>query len=419
MNWRYILYRMKRILLLVTVFLLLVVPVFADFSDFYYNLNKLFSGFADPNTGLTAFPTLLIPMGGKYEGMGTAYTAVALDSGFLEANPSASSSLDVTELSFYHHSWIADSNLEGVVYTARYDDLGIGVGGKFLYVPFTEYNEWGDRANRGYISETVATFNVSYNFFSDFNFYGLGLGANLKTAYRNIPNAFYPDQSALTAMVDLGILTRFNFLKFQISRSKNFSVGAVVKNIGLPALGEPLPTLATVGFAWAPIRPLTWAFDFNLPFSFSPQETPAEAWSMATGFNVMVTNFLSLQTGFRWKADNPKISLGSSVDLEKVSFVLNYNLDLSGRVDPLDKFSLQAKLNLGDRGRGDEQRQLDGLYFEGLELYSEGDLSGAIRKWEEVLEIDPTYSPARANIETAKKALELQTEMEEQLTIGD
>ena len=140
---------------------------------------------------------------------------------------------------------------------------------------------------------------------------------------------------------------------------------------------------------------------------------------MATGFNVMVTNFLSLQTGFRWKADNPKISLGSSVDLEKVSFVLNYNLDLSGRVDPLDKFSLQAKLNLGDRGRGDEQRQLDGLYFEGLELYSEGDLSGAIRKWEEVLEIDPTYSPARANIETAKKALELQTEMEEQLTIGD
>jgi hypothetical protein len=410
---------MKRIALIVTVLLLLTGPLFADFSDFYYNLSEALSGVADPNTGLTAFPTLLIPMGGKYEGMGTAYTAVALDSGFIEANPSASSSLESTELSFYHHSWIADSNLEGVVYTARYDDLGFGVGGKFLYVPFTEYNEWGDRENRGYISETIATFNVSYNFLSDFNFYGLGLGANLKTAYRNIPKSFYPDQSALTAMVDLGILTRFNFLKFHISRNKNFSLGAVVKNLGLPALGEPLPTLATVGFAWAPIRPLTWAFDFNLPFSFDPQDAPPETWSMATGFNIVVTNFLSLQTGFRWKADNPKISLGSSVDLEKLSFVLNYNLDLSGRIDPLDKFSLQAKLNLGDRGRGDVQRELDALYLEGLEAYAAGDLKKAIDFWEQVLEIDPTHTPALANIETAKKALEQQIEMEEQLRIGD
>ncbi|UCF99086.1 MAG: UPF0164 family protein [Spirochaetaceae bacterium] len=410
---------MKRILLLITVFLLAVLPLSADFSDFYYNLNQWLSGFADPNTGLTVFPTLLIPMGGKYEGMGTAYTAVALDSGFLEANPSASSSLETTELSFYHHSWIADSNLEGVVYTVRYDDLGIGVGGKFLYVPFTEYNEWGDRENRGYISETVATLNVSYNFFSDFSFYGLGLGANLKTAYRNIPNAFYPDQSALTAMVDIGILTRFNLMKFYISRSKNFSVGAVLKNVGLPALGEPLPTLATMGFAYSPIRPLTWAFDFNLPFSFIPQEAPAEKWYMATGFNIMITNFLSLQSGLQLKGENPKLSIGSSVDLEKFSFVLNYNLDLSGRIDPLDKFSVQAKLNLGDKGRGDEQRTIDALYFEGLELYADGDLSGAISRWEQVLELDPSYTPARDNIETAKKALALQTEMEDQLRIGD
>ena len=410
---------MKRILLLVTVFLLVVAPLFADFSDFYYNLGELFSGFADPNTGLTVFPTLLIPMGGKYEGMGTAYTAVAEDSGFLEANPSASSSLDITELSFFHHSWIADSNLEGVVYTARYDDLGFGVGGKFLYVPFTEYNEWGDRENSGYISETVTTFNISYNFLSDFNFYGLGLGANLKTAYRNIPNAFYPDQSALTAMLDLGILTRFNFMKFHISRSKNFSVGAAVKNIGFPALGEPLPTLASAGIAWSPIRPLTWAVDFNLPFSFFPEQAPAETWSLATGFNVMVTNFLSIQTGFRWKADNPKISLGSSVDLQKISFVLNYNLDLSGRVDPLDKFSLQAKLNLGDRGRREKRQSIDELYFEGLELYAKGDLEGAISKWEQVLQEDPSYVPALSNIETARKALELQAEMEEQLKIGN
>ena len=140
---------------------------------------------------------------------------------------------------------------------------------------------------------------------------------------------------------------------------------------------------------------------------------------MSTGFNIMVTNFLSLQTGFQWKGENPKISMGSSVDLGKVSFVLNYNLDLSGRINPLDKFSLQAKLDLGDRGRLAAQNRIDELYLGGLEAYAKGDLEEAIDYWEQVLEIDPSYTPARANIETAQKALELQAEMEDQLTIGD
>ena len=398
--------------------LLFALPIWADFAEFYYNLNQAFSRFADPNTGLTAFPTLLIPMGGKLEGMGTAYTAVAADSGYLEANPSASSSLETGELSFFHHNWIADSNLEGVVYTIRYNNLGIGLGGKFLYVPFTAYNEWGERESRGYISETVATLNVSYNFFSGYSFYGLGLGANLKAAYRHVPAAIYPDQSALTGMIDLGLLTRFNFLKFYISRAKNFSVGIAVKNVGLPALDDPLPTVATAGIAYSPIRPLTWAFDFNLPFSFTPEQAPAERWYLASGLSVTVTHFLSIHGGFQWKGENPKISVGSAIDLKKVSFILNYNLDLSGRVDPLDKFSVEAKLNLGDRGRLALQNRIDELYLNGLEAYARGDLKEAIEYWEQVLEIDPTFVPARENIETARKAIELQQEMQDQLDIG-
>jgi hypothetical protein len=410
---------MKRIGCLLTALLLCLAPsapAGADGADAYYGLNEWLSGFADPNTGLTSFPTLLIPMGGRLEGMGTAYTAVASDSGYLEANPSASSSLAVGELSFFHHGWIADSNLEGVVYTVRYNDLGFGVGGKFLYVPFTEYNEWGERENRGYISETVATINLSYNFFSSYRFYGLAVGANLKTAYRNIPAAFYPDQSALTAMLDLGILTRFNFLKFFVSRSRNFSVGAVVKNVGIPALGEPLPTVTALGIAYSPVRPVTWAFDFNQPMSFT---TPWERWYFATGLSVAVTNFLAMQTGVQWKGDNPRVSVGSTIDLERVSFILNYNLDLSGRLNPLDKFSVEAKLNLGDRGRLAARDRVDALYLDGLEAYAKGNLEEAIRNWEEALEIDPGFAPARDNIETAKRALQLQQRFDEQLRVGE
>jgi tetratricopeptide (TPR) repeat protein len=411
--------RMKRFACLFILSVCLYTPARADFADFYYNLSEAFSSYEDPNTGLTVFPTLLIPMGGKYEGMGTAYAAVASDSGFLEANPSGSATLEYSELSFLHHSWIADSNMEGVVYTMRYNDLGIGFGGKFLYVPFTGYNEWGDRESRGYISETITTLNVSYNFFPSYRFYGLSLGSNLKVAYRNIPSSIYPGQSAITAMVDLGLLTRFNLAKFYPSRSKNFSVGAVLKNVGLPALDEPLPSLATFGVAYAPIRPLLLAFDFNYPISFYPDRYPAERWHLAGGFNVNVTDFLSVQGGFHFKADNPRISLGSSVDMENISFIVNYNLDLSGRLNPLDKFSIEAKLNLGDRGRLAQRNEIDDLYLSGLEAYARGDIPEAIRFWQQVLELDPTFTPARDNIETALATLELQQRMDDELEIGD
>jgi tetratricopeptide (TPR) repeat protein len=409
---------MRKLWLVTTLLLLLCRPLTAGTGEAFSSLSELLSRFADPNTGLTVFPTLLIPMGGRYEGMGTAYTAVAADSGYLESNPSGSALLETGELSFLHHSWIADSNIEGVIYTVRFDDLGFGVGGKFLYVPFTEYNDWGEREARGYFSESVAILNLSYNFFSSYNFYGLALGANLKAAYRNVPVAIYPDQSVLTGLIDVGLLTRFNFLKGYISRTKNFSVGLAMKNLGLPALSEPLPTTAAFGIAYSPIRPLTWALDFNLPISFIPDEAPAERWYLATGFNLSVTSFLELQTGFQLKGDNPRISVGSTLDLKRVSFVLNYNLDLSGRLNPLDKFSIEAKLRLGDRGRLAARDQVDALYINGLEAYAQGRLAEAIAFWQQALEIDPGFAPARENIATAERALALQQEMEQQLEAG-
>ncbi len=392
-------------------------PLLAGSGEVYSSLSDWLSRFADPNAGLTAFPTLQIPMGGRFEGMGTAYTAVAGDSGYLESNPSGSSMLEHGELSFLHHSWIADSNIEGVIYTVRYKDLGFGVGGKFLYVPFTEYNDWGERAARGYYSESVAIVNLSYNFFSSYNFYGLALGANLKAAYRSVPQSIYPDQSVLTGLLDLGLLTRFNLLKPYVSRTKNFSVGLALKNLGLPALDEPMPTTATLGIAYSPIRPLTWALDFNLPISFYP-EAPAERWFVATGLNLSVASFLQLQTGFQLKGDNPRVSVGSTLDLRKVSFVLNYNLDLSGRLNPLDKFSIEAKLNLGDKGRRAQRDHLDQLYLNGLEAYAQGKLAEAIAFWQQALQLDPGFAPARENIATAERALKLQQEMEQQLEAG-
>jgi hypothetical protein len=393
-------------------------------ENLYASLTDALKVFADPNTGLTSFPTLLIPLGGLSEAMGTANAAMARDAGYIESNPAGSSLLAASELAFYHHNWISDSSMEGVVYTIRFNDLGIGFGGKFLYVPFTAYNDWGVSGAADYLSETIGTVNVSYNFFSSYYFYGLAVGGNLKVAYRDIPAVFALNQSALAVMGDLGLQTSFNFLKFYSSQSKNFSLGAVVKNIGVSTLpDETLPQAATAGLAWSPLRPWTIAADFNYPFTFSWQhlpgtteQVPAEVWNIAVGTTVTMTDFLSIQGGILWKADNPRISIGTSLNMGAFDLEVNYNLDLSGSLSPVDKFSVQAKFNMGDSGRSAKKGEAEKLYLQGVEEYANGNYEKAVALWQQVLVIDPKYIPAADNIRIAKQTMALQDQLQNRNT---
>jgi tetratricopeptide (TPR) repeat protein len=384
---------------------------------FCAGVQEAFQVFEDPNTGLTIFPTLLIPLGGQYEGMGTAFTAMATDSGFIESNPAGSSMLERNELSFHHHSWIDDSSLEGVIYTSRINNFGFGVCGKFLFIPFDRIGSWGQLESRGIISETIGIVNVSYNFFKNYYYSGLALGLNIKGAYRDVPEVLYTDkgvdtQSIAAGMIDAGLLTRFNFLKFYASRSRNFSVGLAVKNIGIKTGEDPLPTLFSSGIAYSFIKPVTITLDFNLPFSFDQVNYPAERWYFATGTNIVITDFISMQAGFRLK-ENPHISLGSTLEMKQFSIVANYNLDLSGSFNPLDKFSIEAKIKLGHEDEMERRKKVDSLFARGLEAYANGDYLLALEYWEEALELDPQFTLAREYIETTRKYLELQDEMEE------
>ena len=225
-------------------------------SDLYNFVSSYFN--PDPNAGLTAFQSLLIPMGGLAEGMGMAYTAAARDSSYFEANPAASAVINQTELGVFHNNWIADTRIEGAVYTIRTGNLGLGVMGKWLYLPFTGTDDFGDRIGSGYYSEATVGFNVSYNFFHSYSFDGIALGATGKVAFRSVPAELVAaaGNSAIAAMTDLGALVRFNFLKPFASRTKNSAVGLAIKNLGPPVQGEALPTVASLGFSWSPLRPL-------------------------------------------------------------------------------------------------------------------------------------------------------------------
>lgn len=381
------------------------------FSDWYGEASGRLETENVENTGVTVFPTLLIPMGGEYEGMGTAYTAVGRDASFLEANPAASSYLKYTELSLYHNNLIADTNMESIAYTTRFDDLGIGVGAKHLHVPFTRYDDFGTQMGTARYTETIVTGNVSYNFFNSFYFNGIAAGANVKAAYRNIPERIVADQSAAAVMMDVGLLSRFHFLKLYSSQDPNFSIGTVLRNAGPPVLDEPLPAMWSSGVAWSPLRPLTIAADYNVPLIlFSDLDPPAPGY--AVGAALSVTEFFTMRSGFLMYGGNPRLTLGGSVELQAMTITVNYTLDMTTQLTAFDRISVHAGFSFSDRGRGERRDLVRTLYLDALQAFAVGDLETTISLTQRALTIDPAFQPAAETLAMATRMSELQERME-------
>jgi len=324
--------------------------------------------------------------------------------------------LGVTELAFFHNNWIADANVEGAVFTTRYNDMGFGIGLQWLYVPFSEYDVHGEQVSKGYYSEAVPTLNFSHNFLKSFHFSGISAGANLKLAFRLNPDFTTADigysednpitmisgsgwnQSVLMVMTDLGVLTRFNFLKLDNGREQNASAALVIRNLGPPAFDDPLPTEFTAGISYKPLRPLIVSFDLSFPinlYNASLSEKPY--WAL--GFAAEVTSFLSMRTGVQGRAGGARLTLGSSLNFEKVSLDVNYTLDLITQMQALNRVSLGLRFNLGDYGRAALNAKVTEMFLLGLAAYSRSDFATARKIWEEVLELDPGFTPAREGLD--------------------
>jgi tetratricopeptide (TPR) repeat protein len=407
-----------------------------DFSaDSYGSITDYFKDIygIDDNAGLTAFPVLNVPAGGRAEGMAGSFSAVSDDISFLEWNPAGSSILAKTELALFHNNWIADTKIEGAAFASRLKDFGFAAGAKWLYTPFTEYNIYGERASKGYYSEAVGILNGSYNFLSGYYFAGISLGLNIKGAFRFVPDYSDADdqdnpsgqlisgsgssQSAAMAMADIGILTRINFLKFYNSRERNLSFALVARNLGPPAKEDPLPTVAVAGISWKPLRPILLSFDYSLPVNMVNFELSEKPY-WAAGLSAQITNFLSMRAGFLTKSGNVRITIGSAVDLRKISLDLNYTLDLLTQLTPMNRISLGVRFNLGDQGRKLREEQAEALYVKGLNAYVQGKTEEARYYWEETLKVDPRFEPASEGISLLIHSKDLIDRIDEMQTLG-
>jgi len=380
--------------------------------EFIYSMFSL--GSEDPNEGMTTFLSTLVPVGGSAESMGMAFTAVADDASFVDLNPAASALLKQTQFAFYHNNWIADTRIEAVVYTMRLGTLGLALSGKWLYLPFSEYDDFAGRTASGYYSEAIGIANASMHLFPGYYFYGISVGASAKLAYRSMPpysddtgsGNLIPGQSAVAIMADFGMLTRFNLAKLYSSRDKNFSIGLALKNFGFPVLDEPMPTVATAGVAYNFLKPILVSADISFPVNLmNPALSEDPYWGV--GYRMTITDFWKLQAGFLIKGGNPRISVGAAIDFSPLTLDINYTLDLTTQFSPLNRMSIEARFDMGDLGRAAKATRAEELYLQGLDAYAAGDLELAISYWNESLRLNPYFDPARENRDTAVDAIAL------------
>ncbi|MBN2736797.1 MAG: UPF0164 family protein [Spirochaetales bacterium] len=323
--------------------------LYSDLSDVYYEISRAFSIFNDPYSGATIFPVLDIPLGGRAEAMGGAFTAVSDDITGLEVNPAGTAMLSMGELAIFHRNWIDDSAVSSLAYASRYGSLGFGVYTKLLYMSFDEYGSFGEEINQGYYSEALLSANLSYNLLPRISQGGLSLGLSVKSGYRLLP-AFIKineeqNQQLAALLFDLGFLTRLNLLKLYQGDVPNFSFGISAKNLGFSSNGEALPGMVTFGLAYRLFSPFLISLDMNMPLSLNPFALQYNRWSLNLGMELKMLKFLAFQTGFKLQ-ENPVFNFGMQFDLDQVKFNANYNLDLSGSLNPVDKFSLEVSFKM-------------------------------------------------------------------------
>ena len=410
----------------------------ASLSDAETTLGDIFASMADSNEGTTTFRSLSIPFGGRTESLGSAYTGLCDDISYLRFNPAAGSIQKETQIAIFHNSWIADSKLESLAFTTRsknYSNLSTGGFISCFYLPFTEYDFFGERVAGSYYSESIAAFNISYNLLAGYDFKGLAIGTTLKAGWRGMPDYTDNDtgaiiagsglsQSGLAFMADVGIMMQFNFLKFYSSRDPNVRIGISAQNLGISLTGfgeqiktdDPLPTTVTAGISVRFIKPFVLSIDFVQPLNLINLNTYLLP-SVNTGLSIQFAPFVSLLAGFSIKGANPKISTGFEFEIAKIRLNLNYTLDLTTSLAPINRISLSAKLLLGDKGRSIIDAKVDEYYQLGLKFYADGKWEDAIVVWEEALKLNKRFDPAIQGIQSARYQIEMFRKIKESLML--
>jgi tetratricopeptide (TPR) repeat protein len=219
-------------------------------------------------------------------------------------------------------------------------------------------------------------------------------------------------------------MLQFNFLKFYSSRDPNVRIGISAQNIGVSLTGfgdkiqldDPLPSTVAAGISVKLVKPVTLSFDFVQPLNLFDIGTYLIPY-FNSGVSIQFASFVSLLAGFSLKGANPRISTGLEFEVAKIRLNMNYTLDLTTSLAPLNRISLSAKILLGDKGRSITDAQVDEYYKLGLKYYADAQWEDAILVWEEALKLNRRFDPAIQGIQSARYQIEMFQMIQESLQL--
>ena len=79
---------------------------------------------------------------------------------------------------------------------------------------------------------------------------------------------------------------------------------------------------------------------------------------------------------------------------------------------PLDKLSIEAKVNISDQGRGAFEARIDELFVGAINAYKDGDLDLAIDLARELLELYPQHEHAKQIVAAAQRTRDVKEGMD-------
>jgi hypothetical protein len=331
-------------------------------------------------TGEAGPAMLKLIYGSRALSLGGAYSSVANDVYYMDSNPAGGDPSKVFKLSLIHQEWIEDVNFEAVRLSRGItDQLFVGLGFTYLYLPFTYYDDYGYSDGKTYtISQCMGMLNVGYKF-RDLN---LAVGANLKGFYNYVPEQLYEGQSYFLFAADIGIISRMNVLKTFIGPEPSLTLGMTVKNIGYSDFMEKLPTEAHFGISYRILRNLLLTGETVIPF-YEPI-----SGSVGAEFDIAKTFFL--QAGVQI-VENPMLGVGFGYRNKDFNIYASYTPSMAFR----NMMSVSVEFTFGQTKSQAIEKEIDRLMVQALDLFVEKKYEEALKNIDKVMALDPNNRRAR------------------------
>ncbi|WP_375731581.1 UPF0164 family protein [Treponema pallidum] len=168
------------------------------------------------------------PTGGRYASLDGAFTALANDASFFEANPAGSANMTHGELAFFHTTGFGSFHAETLSYVGQSGNWGYGASMRMFFpesgFDFSPSTETVCTPASAPIKQRGAIGII--NFARRIG--GLSLGANLKAGFRDAQGLQHTSVSS-----DIGLQWVGNVAKSFTSEEPNLYIGLAATNLGL------------------------------------------------------------------------------------------------------------------------------------------------------------------------------------------